>query len=71
MAEKAPNSVPAGERDTQPSSVVARPPAFGAGLCDSAEVLTPEARAQLNKDLATLAQERRDAEAASGNVRLS
>lgn len=43
----------------------------GLGLCDPRKVMSPSERAQLQRDLASMVQARRDAEAKSGNVRLS
>jgi hypothetical protein len=47
------------------------PASLGLGLCDSKRVLDPDKQADLDRDLAELVRVRREAEARSGNIRLS
>lgn len=47
------------------------PSTFGLGLCDLDNLLTPEERAELDRDLAHMAQQRRRAEAEAANVWLA
>ena len=48
-----------------------RPASLGLGLCDSRKVLDVDKQASLDRDLADLVRVRREAEAKSGNIRLS